>query len=119
MLKNRAQILCDDRIIVRKWQDGFRMHGTWSHGDLPDISAGSAPLKAILFLEQDKQNGLRQVEGKQEVMRRLLACLVKPLNTADWWDRMISLVGMMTNEIPCYILHFNKSGEVVDVLQRL
>jgi len=119
MLKNKGEILCDDRIIVRRWQDGFRIHGTWSHGDLPDISAGSAPLKAILFLEQDKQNRLCQIDRKQEVARRLLACLVKPLITADWWDRMLSLVEMITREIPCYILHFNKSGEVVDVLQEL
>jgi hypothetical protein len=119
MLKNKAEILCDDRIIVRKWEDGFRIHGTWSHGDLPDISAGSAPLKAIFFLEQDKQNRLCQIDSKHEAATRLLACLVKPLVTADWWDRMLSLVGMMTSEIPCYVLHFNKSGEVVAMLQEL
>lgn len=119
MLKNKAEILCDDRIIVREWQDGFRIHGTWSHGDVSELSPGSAPLKAILFLEQDKQNRLSQIDRKQEVARRLLACLVRPLITADWWDRMLSLVDMMTREIPCYILHFNKSGEVVDVLQEL
>jgi len=119
MLKNKGEILCDDRIIVRQWQDGLRIHGTWNHGDLPDISAGSAPLKAILFLEQDKQNHLCKIDRKQEVTRKLLACLVKPLVTADWWDRMISLVQMMIHEIPCYILHFNKTGEVVDVLQEL
>ena len=119
MLKKKADILCDDRIIVRKWEDGFRVHGTWSHGEVSELSAGSAPLKAILFLEQDKQNRLCQIDRKQEVARRLLACLVKPLVTADWWDNMLSLVGMMTREIPCYILRFNRSGEVVDVLQEL
>ena len=76
-------------------------------------------LKAILFLEQDKQNRLSQIDRKQEIARRLLACLIRPLVTADWWDRMLSLVGMMTREVPCYILHFNKSGEVLDVLQEL
>ncbi len=28
-----VEILCDDRNIVRRWPDGFRVHGTWSHGD--------------------------------------------------------------------------------------
>jgi hypothetical protein len=119
MLKNKAKILCDDRIIVRKWEDGFRIHGTWSHGDVSDISAASAPLKAILFLQQDKQNRLSRIDRKQEVAKRLLACLVKPLVTAEWWDRILSLVEMIIREVPCYLLRFNNSGEVVDVLQEL
>jgi hypothetical protein len=32
MLRSQGEMLCDDRIIVRRWQDGFRIHGTWSHG---------------------------------------------------------------------------------------
>ncbi|MFQ5616637.1 MAG: hypothetical protein ACE5GO_09305, partial [Anaerolineales bacterium] len=61
-----AEILCDDRNIVRKWDNvqdlpgfgnltslhGWRVHGTWSHGDIPDVSPASAPLRAALFLEQ-------------------------------------------------------------------
>jgi hypothetical protein len=119
MLKDKAKILCDDRIIVRKWEEGFRIHGTWSHGNISELSAGSAPLKAIFFLKQDEQNLLCQIVRKQEVTRKLLACLVKPLSTADWWERMLSLVGMMSGEIPYYLLHFNKSGEVVDLLKKL
>ena len=119
MLKNKAEILCDDRIIVRKWYDGFRIHGTWSHGDVSDVSAASAPLKAILFLQQDKQTRISRMDCKKEVAKRLLACLVRPLVTAEWWDRMLSLVGMMTREVPCYLLHFDKSGKVLDALQEL
>ena len=49
MLKGQAKILCDDRIIVRKWPEGFRIHGTWGHGEVPDVSPDSAPLERDLF----------------------------------------------------------------------
>ena len=48
MLQDRAEILCDDRNVVRRWPEGFRIHGTWSHGEVPDVSPASAPLRAIL-----------------------------------------------------------------------
>lgn len=55
-----VEILCDDRNIVRKWSkplsatgpSGWRVHGTWSHGDVAEVSSSSAPLRAILFIQQ-------------------------------------------------------------------
>lgn len=116
MLKDQAEILCDDRMIVRRWEDGFRIHGTWSHGDVPEISANSAPLKAILFLEHAGENRLISLRNKREVVGKLLACLIKPLVTADWWNNMLTLVEKIAREVPCYVLKFDKSGRVVDVL---
>ncbi|OGP91734.1 MAG: hypothetical protein A2Z19_00970 [Deltaproteobacteria bacterium RBG_16_54_18] len=119
MLRDKAKILCDDRIIVRRWPKGFKIHGTWSHGDVPDVSADSAPLKAILFLRQDRENRLIPIDRKQESIKRLLACLIKPLVTADWWEQMLTLVDTMAHEVPCYSLHFTKDGGVIDLLRRL
>ncbi len=33
------EILCDDRNIIRRWENGWRVHGTWSHGDIAKVSA--------------------------------------------------------------------------------
>lgn len=117
MLKDKAEVLCDDRIIVRRQSEGFRIHGTWSHGDVPEVSPGSAPLRAILFLEQALENQLIPLDDRRKVIRKLLACLVKPFVTADWWDKMLSLVERMAREVPCYSLRFDKSGRVVDLLK--
>jgi hypothetical protein len=119
MLRDQAKILCDDRIIVRRWPTGFKIHGTWSHGDVSDVSADAAPLRAILFLKQDRENRLIHLDRKQEAIGALLACLIKPLVTADWWEQMLSLVDQIAHEVPCYSLHFTKNGEVVDLLRRL
>jgi hypothetical protein len=117
MLKDHAELLCDDRNIVRRWPEGFRAHGTWSHGDVPIVSASSAPLKAIMFLEQAQENRLAPLTDRQVIIRKLLACLIKPFVTADWWKKSLTLVEQVAREVPCYTLWFDKSGTVVDVLQ--
>jgi MoaA/NifB/PqqE/SkfB family radical SAM enzyme len=118
MLKPHAEILCDDRNIVRRWPDGFRIHGTWSHGEVPDCSPNSAPLRAILFLVKDTKNQLIAITDKAEVSRRLLACLIKPFVTAEWWQKTLTVIEQIANEVPCYEMHFDKSGQIVDVLRR-
>jgi hypothetical protein len=119
MLQDTAKILCDDRIIVRRWPKGFKIHGTWSHGDVSDVSSDAAPLKAILFLKQDRENRLIPIDRKQEIIGMLLACLIKPLVTADWWEQMLALVDQIAHEVPCYSLHFTKDGDVIDLLRHL
>jgi MoaA/NifB/PqqE/SkfB family radical SAM enzyme len=119
MLKGKAEILCDDRIIVRDGPRGFRIHGTWSHGDIPDVSVSSAPLKAILFLEQAKHNRLLPMEDKKERARKLPSYLIKPLETRDWWENMLDLTSKIAASVSCYSLEFDKSGGVIDLLREI
>jgi MoaA/NifB/PqqE/SkfB family radical SAM enzyme len=119
MLRDRAEILCDDRIIVRKGARGFDIHGTWSHGEVPLVSAGSAPLRAVLFLRQARENRLVRVESPEAILRDLLPRFVRPLLTADWWEDVLALAGEMVRTVPFYELLFDKSGEVVEALEEL
>lgn len=119
ILKDKAEILCDDRIIVRRWPEGFRIHGTWSHGEVPDVSASSAPLDAILFLQKSTENCLIPIYDKKEIIKRLLACLIRPLVDIGWWEKMLSLIERVACDIPCYTLCFDKSGKVMDLLGQL
>lgn len=119
MLKDKAEILCDDRIIVRKGARGFDIHGSWSHGEVPLVSAGSAPLRAVLFLRQAKENRKVRLESPEEILRELLPRFVRPLLTADWWEDVLGLAGDMMRTVPFYELRFDKSGAVADVLEDL
>ena len=118
-LKGRAEILCDDRIIIRRWPEGFKIHGTWSHGELPDISSASAPLKAVLFLEKSEENTLIPVEDKKDSINRLVACVIKPFVTADWWVKVLDTIGKLVDEVPCYIVRSDKSNQIVSLLEKL
>lgn len=52
-------------------------------------------------------------------MRLVLSCLIKPFITAQWREKMLLLIGKMTSEVPCYLLYFDKSGEIEELLKQL
>jgi len=112
----QVEILCDDRNIVRRRDDGWRVYGTSSHGDVPDVSPASAPLRAICFIEQANENTLTPLTDNREIRRRLLACVIKPFVTADWWHKTLDIIEQMVCEVPCYVIRFDKSGEIVKEL---
>jgi hypothetical protein len=124
----QVEILCDDRNVVRKWgadPKGFenpsglgewRVHGTWSHGTTADVSPASAPLAAILFLQQDTRNELVPLTDGKAIWRRLLATLIKPMVTAAWWQKELDVLEQIVKEVPCYTMRFDKSGAIVEPL---
>jgi hypothetical protein len=126
LIQDRAEILCDDRNIVKKegrgkGKDGrsvaqglFRVYGSWSHGEVPLVSASSAPLRAILFIKQSPDNHLVPVTDRSEALKRLLACVIRPLETTSWWQKTFSVVEALAREVPCYIMEFDKSGRIVE-----
>jgi hypothetical protein len=116
LIQDRAEILCDDRNVVRLEPDGFRVYGSWSHGEVPLVSASSAPLRAILFLEKSPDHRLIPVTDRSEALRRLLACVIRPLETAGWWQKTFSVIEALAREVPCYIMEFDKSGRIVEKL---
>ncbi len=119
MLKKQGEVLCDDRIIVRHHTNGLRIHGTWSHGDLADVSAASAPLSAILFLEKSPANRLVPVTKQKETAQLLVQYVVKSLVTADWWEKILALIENIAGEVPAYRLQFDKSGRINDTIEKL
>jgi len=55
----------------------------------------------------------------KEITRRLLACVIKPFVTADWWHKTLDLIEQMAKEVPCYVMRFDKSGEIVGKIKGL
>ena len=119
MLADRVEILCDDRNIVRLHPDGFRIHGTWSHGEIPFVSSASAPLRAIFFLNKSTRNGVRPLTDPRQAFQRLLPCLIQPIVTGDWFRLSVTLLARAAAAVPCYDLDFDKSGAVVPLLEEL
>lgn len=119
LMKDDGEILCDDRIIVRRWPEGFRLYGTWSHGDVLDVSPSEAPLRAICFLNQSQQNRLVPISNRKERICRLTLHLVRALEAGDWWQKALDVVESLADAVPVYELQFNKSDEVRAVLRTL
>jgi MoaA/NifB/PqqE/SkfB family radical SAM enzyme len=117
LIGERGEVLCDDRVVVRKDGGGFRVHGTWNHGEVGRVSPGSAPLRAVFFLRQARVNRLERVDDPKVVLRDFLPRLVRPLVSADWWERALALAEDVVREVPFYNLSFDKSGAVVEILE--
>lgn len=118
LMQAHSEILCDERIIVRRWPQGYKIHGNWSHGEIPITSPSSAPLAALLFIKQAQENKLEEI-SKAEAVRRMIACLIKPFETRDWWEKQLTLLEHLANNAPVYVLHFDLSGGVRQVLDQL
>ena len=118
LLKDVALPLCDDRNIIRRWDDGHRVHGSWSHGQIPIVSPASGPLRAVLLLTQSKENRLTRLTPK-ESLATLLGCVIKPVATAEWWSKTLATVEGIATSVPVYTMEFDKSGAIVPVLRDL
>ena len=119
IMKNNSTILCDDRNIIRKTNSNYRVFGTWRHSDCCEISPLSAPLKGIFFLHQSHRNQITPVADNTIKFKRLIACLVKPLATGEWWKAAIDVLADISNHIDCFDLEFDKSGSIRDVIESL
>lgn len=119
ILQGESEVLCDDRIILRKKKNEFKIYGTWSHGDIPLVSPASAPLKAILFLEKSPDNRLVEITDTRKVISKLLSFLIKPLTTEDWWQKNLLLIEKIVQQIPCYYLYFDKSDSVRKIIKNV
>jgi MoaA/NifB/PqqE/SkfB family radical SAM enzyme len=109
-----TEILCDDRNVIRKWPDGWLVHGTWSHGTTADVSPSSAPLSVILFIKQDTVNSIDPLADKKAIWKSLLATLIRPMVTAEWWQKELDILERIVAEIPCFTMRFDKSGAIID-----
>lgn len=119
MLRGDGEVLCDDRVVVRRMPEGFRLYGTWCHSDVPEISPTSAPVKAICFLEKADTNQAIPLTDRREILGRLLPCLVKPYVDAEWWQKTLSTVDSLIETVPAYRLLFDRSGRIVKELREL
>ncbi|MFO7685075.1 MAG: radical SAM protein [Desulfobacterales bacterium] len=117
---DQAELLCDDRNIVRYWpEQGWHVHGTWSHGELARVSPSSAPLKSIFFLEKSKENALIPIVDRMEIRKRLMPCLPRPFVNVAWWESIWPMVSGIASEIPAYVLRFDQSGAIVPLIHEL
>jgi hypothetical protein len=119
ILKHEFKILNDDQIIIMRHHEGFRIHRIWSQGNILEILNGSGHLKAILFIEKNEINQIIRLYNNQDIIKRLLVYLIRPIVVNKWWDKMQPLLERIASEVPCYLLSFNKTEKIVGLLKNI
>ena len=114
-----ASILCDETNILRRWEKGWRVHGTWGHGEEEEVSGKSGPLLGIFMLKQDKVNTIKPISDSKLILNAILSTVFRPLMTVSWWKKAIQIIRQLVEEVQFYEYSFDKSGQIIPVLEDL
>ncbi len=118
---SQAQVLNDDRIIVRRQKDRFSIYGTPWHGDFNDYlhsKQEKALLKKIFFIYQHPKNVAKRVYGI-EAFNMLL-----PNTFPTFWDKeglnkSLAFCHELVERIPCYKLGFRNDKSIIEFVRNI
>jgi hypothetical protein len=112
-----AEVLSDDRIILRKEEDGrFYMYGTPWHGEAELSAAGCAPLKGIYFLRHGTENRLTPL-SKVEAAAMLFSCSFPTFYHAAGLEFTLGFYEELATHIECRELSFQPLREAVEFVR--
>lgn len=111
-----AEVLSDDRVIVREDQEGIWMYGTPWHGEEAFASPASAPLSRLFFLHQAPQNSVRSMRGA-DTLARLFGCCFPPFYDKQGIAFTLEMLADVIERVPCAELSFVPDARVVDFVR--
>ncbi len=114
--KNGAAIFSDDRIILRKQDGAYRMHGTPWHGEARFVSPRSVKLAQIYFLQHDHANASRPLNRADTVVEFLKASF-PPFWDSQGVEFAMAFLSDLTEAVPCRELAFKPDVSVVDFIK--
>ncbi len=114
----RADLLNDDRVVIRPSGTGFRVHGTPWHGESPLVSSGSVPVDAIFFLKKADAHGAREVSGISACCSLVVRSFL-PLWDRDGIQFLLDFAGRLVQSVPCFELSFSPDESIAEFVRNL
>jgi len=114
--RDTAEMLSDDRIIIRKMNGKFMAFGTPWAGDATIAENKSVALDGLFFIHHAETNRLKELKPKEAVERLM------PVTSIPWYDEravhnMLAFCEDLVLHIPAYELHFRPDHTVVTFLE--
>lgn len=110
-----ATILNGDKVFLKKEEDGVHAWGSPWKGSSPYAENVSAPLKAIVALEQAEENSIRKLEGLD-----VLEYIVPHVFFPSWDERceqaVLTLLDQVLGETEVYLLKCRPDETAVELL---
>ena len=113
--EKQAEVLSDDRTIIRKRGNDFWIYGTPWHGEGKFASPSAARLEHIFFLRHGLENSARRIEGIDSVSR-LVACSFPPHWDAEGMAFTLDLFNELVAQVPCRELTFRPDRSAIDLV---
>ena len=115
MAAGQGNILSDDRVILKKEDQGIRACGTPWPGDAKQARNESAPLAALCFIEKSPDHYLLPIRSS-EALRRLLEAASVPWFSCELRDRVLPLLEQVVTTVQAFRLGFHPEPGVTDLL---
>jgi hypothetical protein len=111
-----AEILSDDRIVVRHEEGAWRMYGTPWHGEADICSPSHARLHRIFLLEQAAYNAIDPISPAGAVAR-MLSCTFPPFHDAGGLNAIAGTLADISADVPVTRLSFVNDRSAVDFIR--
>jgi hypothetical protein len=108
-----AEILSDDRIILREDANQIFMYGTPWHGEAHFALPQRAPLQRIFVLEHGHGNVITRLTRSQMVAE-LFARSFVPFHRHEYVDKALSFLERVADSVPCYRYSFEPDERAVE-----
>lgn len=115
--ESNAQVLSDDRIILRVREGRIWMYGTPWHGDAGIASPESAPLSRIYLLEHSDRTQLESVAPGRAAAELFTRSFV-PHHSPKGLQFTLQFLDRVAREIPCSIFRFLPDKSAVEAIYR-
>ncbi len=112
-----ANLLSDDRMIIRKTKRGYRAYGTPWPGDAGIAENKEVPLFGIFFIKHGNDNRIREISPKEAIERFF------SVTSIPWYDKEMMQVALTTLErlafnVPSYEFSFKPHRDAADTLRQ-
>jgi hypothetical protein len=110
-----AEVLSDDRIILRKDANTLWMHGTPWHGDAGFALPEKASLSRVFILEHGEANEIVPLT-KSEAVAEMFARCFPPFHGREPLSSTLSYLEGIVNVAPCYRFRFRPDASAVETI---
>jgi hypothetical protein len=112
------QLYSEERIIMRKMNDAWQLWGTPWKGTGVIARNESAPLSALVFLNQAPQTKISELAASA-AFRRLLETVSIPWYSQEWTDKGLAVCESLLRDIPAFELAFRPDQTAVQAVADL
>lgn len=111
-----AEIICNDRVLIRKCLDRYQTYGFPLDGSQPIHKNKSCELGAIVLLEQGKENHIQRLPVSSAVSRLMEQTVLDEWNAASRERTLLFWVDMVVT-VPVYLLTCTPDVHAVETLR--
>lgn len=111
-----AEIICNDRTLLRKDGGRWRTHGYPLDGSAPVCSGQVFDLGSVVLLKQGAANEVRRLKTKSAIVR-LMPQVVMDVWSSESRSRTLELLLELLSDIPVYLLTCTADERAVEILE--